>query len=285
MAISYEELKEVWHFILLFLDECAVHPSWYAWLWGSRNSWGNSVCPFRRVCLSELLIYVWGKPMEVWRRLALPICERNYIWQRHRVWEERKSICKFPGLKSFLLELLEFLSDIVGHSLLCWPSHRVLAPCHCHNVKSAGFTSVLCSFGQDPILGMKKIASFFGFSLCEEDFSRIAKKTSFKAMKEKSNETHGKFGDVLFRKGKSLQMEIYLLKQNSRRSFEYVSLLSHELIGLSGWVLSGGATCTKSFCCWQDLGAVCEKLIRMPVLMSSVIASVLLSFSVAALVI
>ncbi|NWH36264.1 ST6B1 Sulfotransferase, partial [Chloropsis hardwickii] len=39
---------------------------------------------------------------------------------------------------------------------------------------------------EDPILGMKKIASFFGFSLCEEDFSRIAKKTSFKAMKEKS---------------------------------------------------------------------------------------------------
>ncbi|XP_057876722.1 sulfotransferase 6B1-like [Melospiza georgiana] len=54
---------------------------------------------------------------------------------------------------------------------------------------------------EDAILGMKKIASFFGFSLCEEDFSRIAKKTTFKAMKEKSSETHGKFGDVLFRKG------------------------------------------------------------------------------------
>ncbi|NWR46285.1 ST6B1 Sulfotransferase, partial [Regulus satrapa] len=39
---------------------------------------------------------------------------------------------------------------------------------------------------EDPILGMKKIASFFEFSLSEEDFSRIAKKTSFKAMKEKS---------------------------------------------------------------------------------------------------
>lgn len=70
---------------------------------------------------------------------------------------------------------------------------------------------------------MKKIASFFGFSLCEEDFSRIAKKTSFNAMKEKSSETHGKFGDALFRKGKSLQIEIYLLKENSRRSFEYVT--------------------------------------------------------------
>ncbi|XP_027764493.1 sulfotransferase 6B1-like [Empidonax traillii] len=54
---------------------------------------------------------------------------------------------------------------------------------------------------ENQVQGMKKVAVFFGFSLCEEDFSIITKKTSFKAMKEKSNETHGKFGDVLFRKG------------------------------------------------------------------------------------
>ncbi|XP_054678679.1 sulfotransferase 6B1-like [Grus americana] len=54
---------------------------------------------------------------------------------------------------------------------------------------------------EDQILGMKRIAAFFGFSLCEEDFPRIAKNTSFQAMKEKSKETHGKFGDILFRKG------------------------------------------------------------------------------------
>ncbi|XP_040409579.1 sulfotransferase 6B1-like [Cygnus olor] len=54
---------------------------------------------------------------------------------------------------------------------------------------------------EDPVLGMKKIAAFFGFSLGEEHFHRIAKKTSFQAMKEKSKETHGKFGDILFRKG------------------------------------------------------------------------------------
>ncbi|NXC31412.1 ST6B1 Sulfotransferase, partial [Campylorhamphus procurvoides] len=39
---------------------------------------------------------------------------------------------------------------------------------------------------EDPIQGMKEIAALFGFSLCEEDFSRIAEKTSFNAMKEKS---------------------------------------------------------------------------------------------------
>ncbi|NWH75991.1 ST6B1 Sulfotransferase, partial [Piaya cayana] len=39
---------------------------------------------------------------------------------------------------------------------------------------------------EDQILGMKRIAAFFGFSLLEEDFHRIAKNTSFQAMKEKS---------------------------------------------------------------------------------------------------
>lgn len=66
---------------------------------------------------------------------------------------------------------------------------------------------------------MKKIADFFGFSLCEEDFHIIAKNTSFQAMKAKSKETHGKFGDILFRKGKSLQMENLLSKVELQKEF------------------------------------------------------------------
>ncbi|KAM9563202.1 sulfotransferase 6B1-like [Guaruba guarouba] len=54
---------------------------------------------------------------------------------------------------------------------------------------------------EDQVLGMKKISAFFGFSLCEEDFHRIAKKTSFQAMKEKFKEMHGKSGSILFQKG------------------------------------------------------------------------------------
>ena len=92
---------------------------------------------------------------------------------------------------------------------------------------SFDFTSLQCSFIYNPVLGMKKIAAFFGFSLSEEEFSRIAKKTSFQAMKEKSKETHGKFGDILFRKGKSLQM-----KDLSSRVTEWS--LSHEFAGLVG---------------------------------------------------
>ncbi|NXG42311.1 ST6B1 Sulfotransferase, partial [Psilopogon haemacephalus] len=39
---------------------------------------------------------------------------------------------------------------------------------------------------EDQVLGMKRIAAFFGFSLSEEDFQRIAEKTSFQVMKGKS---------------------------------------------------------------------------------------------------
>ncbi|XP_061480396.1 sulfotransferase 6B1-like [Rhineura floridana] len=54
---------------------------------------------------------------------------------------------------------------------------------------------------ENETLGLKKIAEFFGFSVTEQDIQSIVGKTSFKAMKEKSLETHGKMGESLFRKG------------------------------------------------------------------------------------
>ncbi|XP_066479059.1 sulfotransferase 6B1-like [Tiliqua scincoides] len=54
---------------------------------------------------------------------------------------------------------------------------------------------------EDLNLGLKKIAKFLGFSLTEEEIKSVAEKSSFKAMKEKSSETHGSFGDTFFRKG------------------------------------------------------------------------------------
>lgn len=54
------------HLTQLFLDECTVHPSWYIWLWGRRNTWINPVCPFS---LSELLVYVWERLIGVRRRV------------------------------------------------------------------------------------------------------------------------------------------------------------------------------------------------------------------------
>ncbi|XP_062981489.1 sulfotransferase 6B1-like [Elgaria multicarinata webbii] len=54
---------------------------------------------------------------------------------------------------------------------------------------------------EDLNLGLKKIATFFGFSLNEEEFQRVVELSSFKAMKEIAHKSHGAFGEVLFRKG------------------------------------------------------------------------------------
>ncbi|XP_077781938.1 sulfotransferase 6B1-like isoform X2 [Podarcis muralis] len=54
---------------------------------------------------------------------------------------------------------------------------------------------------EDPNLGLQKIAKFFSFSVNEEEIKSVVENCSFKAMKQKSTETHGTFGDVLFRKG------------------------------------------------------------------------------------
>ncbi|KAE8601669.1 hypothetical protein XENTR_v10013757 [Xenopus tropicalis] len=54
---------------------------------------------------------------------------------------------------------------------------------------------------EDLYKAVKKISTFFGFSLTEEQVQYISDKGTFKSMKEKSDKTHGNFGKVLFRKG------------------------------------------------------------------------------------
>ncbi|CAM4648383.1 sulfotransferase 6B1-like [Lepidochelys kempii] len=49
--------------------------------------------------------------------------------------------------------------------------------------------------------GVKQIAEFLGFSLPEEKIQSIAENAAFESMSNKSQETHGKFGPILFRKG------------------------------------------------------------------------------------
>ncbi|KAJ1204777.1 hypothetical protein NDU88_000215 [Pleurodeles waltl] len=54
---------------------------------------------------------------------------------------------------------------------------------------------------QDLVAATTQIADFFGIRLTKEQIQFIADKCSFKSMKEKSNETHGKMGSIIFRKG------------------------------------------------------------------------------------
>ncbi|XP_040203742.1 sulfotransferase 6B1-like, partial [Rana temporaria] len=48
---------------------------------------------------------------------------------------------------------------------------------------------------------LKKISEFFELPLTEEQICTVQSRTSFKSMKEKSEDTHGKLGDAFFRKG------------------------------------------------------------------------------------
>ncbi|XP_062981734.1 sulfotransferase 6B1-like [Elgaria multicarinata webbii] len=50
-------------------------------------------------------------------------------------------------------------------------------------------------------LGVKQISEFFELHLSEEDIQGVVDRSSFQAMKENSEKTHGTFGNVLFRKG------------------------------------------------------------------------------------
>uniref|UniRef100_G3U923 Sulfotransferase n=1 Tax=Loxodonta africana TaxID=9785 RepID=G3U923_LOXAF len=50
--------------------------------------------------------------------------------------------------------------------------------------------------------GVKQIAEFLGFSLTEEQIETISTRSTFQAMRAKSQETHGAVGRFLFRKGK-----------------------------------------------------------------------------------
>ncbi|NXW60463.1 ST6B1 Sulfotransferase, partial [Eurystomus gularis] len=54
---------------------------------------------------------------------------------------------------------------------------------------------------ENPVLGVKNIAAFFGISLTEKELQIIVERSSFQSMKKNSQKTHGAFGDILFRKG------------------------------------------------------------------------------------
>ncbi|XP_071404068.1 sulfotransferase 6B1-like isoform X2 [Pithys albifrons albifrons] len=54
---------------------------------------------------------------------------------------------------------------------------------------------------EDPVLGVKNIAAFFGISLTEEQLQLVVERSSFQSMKKNSQKTHGTAGNVFFRKG------------------------------------------------------------------------------------
>ncbi|XP_019405471.1 PREDICTED: sulfotransferase 6B1-like [Crocodylus porosus] len=85
---------------------------------------------------------------------------------------------------------------------------------------------------ENQTLGMKKIAEFLGFSLSDNEIRTISKKSTFKAMKEKSSETHGTFGKILFRKGiVGGWRELFTEAQNKEMDRKFEECLGGTKIG------------------------------------------------------
>ncbi|XP_053315650.1 sulfotransferase 6B1-like [Spea bombifrons] len=85
---------------------------------------------------------------------------------------------------------------------------------------------------QDLESSVKKIAEFFGFTLTEEQVKSIANKGTFKNMKEKSKETHGDFGQVVFRKGDVGDWKNYFTEdQNQEMDAKFEACLAGTKLG------------------------------------------------------
>ncbi|KAG8444220.1 hypothetical protein GDO86_009416 [Hymenochirus boettgeri] len=79
---------------------------------------------------------------------------------------------------------------------------------------------------------LKKISKFLGLSLSEEQLKIVESKTVFKSMKEKSGDTHGKLGNVFFRKGEIGDWKsIFSESQSKEMDAKFEECLAGERIG------------------------------------------------------
>ncbi|XP_075452659.1 sulfotransferase 6B1-like isoform X1 [Ascaphus truei] len=85
---------------------------------------------------------------------------------------------------------------------VCWGSYFDHAVAWNKHIDDEGVMIITFEeMKKDLDAAIKKLSEFFGFSLTAEQVQLIANKGTFKSMKEKSMQTHGEFGQVLFRKG------------------------------------------------------------------------------------
>ncbi|NXD62231.1 ST6B1 Sulfotransferase, partial [Eolophus roseicapillus] len=76
---------------------------------------------------------------------------------------------------------------------------------------------------ENPVLGVKNIASFFGISLTEKELQSVVERSSFESMKKNSLKTHGKHGFLcLFEGGVSDWKNLFSEDQNKKmdKAFE-----------------------------------------------------------------
>ncbi|KAM4693525.1 sulfotransferase 6B1-like isoform 2-T2 [Discoglossus pictus] len=94
-----------------------------------------------------------------------------------------------------------FFQDYI-HGNVIWGSYFDHAVAWNNHIDDEGVCVITFEeMKQDLEASVKKISDFFGFPLTQEQVQQIANNGTFKSMNEKSKETHGDFGKVLFRKG------------------------------------------------------------------------------------
>ncbi|XP_062389609.1 sulfotransferase 6B1-like [Sardina pilchardus] len=73
---------------------------------------------------------------------------------------------------------------------------------------------------EDLTRGIRDVSRFFGFSLTEEQIQTISGQSTFGAMKENANNTHGKLSSVTFRKGEVGDWKNHLSEAQSQQMDE-----------------------------------------------------------------
>ncbi|KAM4693533.1 sulfotransferase 6B1-like [Discoglossus pictus] len=85
---------------------------------------------------------------------------------------------------------------------------------------------------KDLAVVVRKISTHFGFALTDEQVQVVANAGKFKNMKDKSHETHGEFGQALFRKGDIGDWRNYFSEaQNQAMDAKFENLLAGTKVG------------------------------------------------------
>uniref|UniRef100_A0A8C8S7E4 Sulfotransferase n=1 Tax=Pelusios castaneus TaxID=367368 RepID=A0A8C8S7E4_9SAUR len=107
---------------------------------------------------------------------------------------------KNPSLPSFT-SWDEFFQKFMSGEV-CWSSYFDHALAWNEHMDEENIMIITYEEMKENLRGeVKQIADFLGFSLSEEMIQTIAENATFQSMSNKSQETHGKFAPVLFRKG------------------------------------------------------------------------------------
>uniref|UniRef100_A0A8C5QL79 Sulfotransferase n=1 Tax=Leptobrachium leishanense TaxID=445787 RepID=A0A8C5QL79_9ANUR len=85
---------------------------------------------------------------------------------------------------------------------------------------------------------INKIANFFCYPLTEEQVKNLVDRGSFKSMKEKSIDTHGKMGHIFFRKGKAVMLKIF--KRPIVFFIMFLKTMICMLLRTGGWKQTNG---------------------------------------------